>query len=183
MANEWTQAWAEAQASVPANVVELYTLELLHPAFLNASGFPTSVRAVNDTQSHDLLLEGSAPLNPGETVTFTAIPFEMPWPEQAEGQTPELTIRIDGVGRELMPWLDAAVAIQAPITVIMRVYLFDTVANTKVAGITPMNFPLRRVTVSESYVEGAASPADLANLQAMRLVYDLKNYPGLNIAG
>lgn len=182
MANEWTQAWAEAQAAVPANIVELYTLELIHPAFLDSGGLPTSVRAVRDTQPHDLLLEGSAPLNPGETVTFTALPFEMPWPEQSEGQAPELTIKIDGVGRELMPWLDVAVTMQAPVTVILRVYLFDTVAGTKVAGITPMRFPLRRVTVNETYVEGSASPADLANLRAMRLVYDLKNYAGLDIA-
>ena len=182
MADPWTAAWAEAQASVPANIVELYTIELLHPSFIEG-GLPVSVRAVRDTQDHVLMLEASAPLNPSTAVTFTAIPFEVPWPEQQEGQVPELVIRIDGVGREIMPYLKAAVAVSAPLTVIFRTYLFDTVAGTKVAGTTPISFPLRSVTVNESYVEGSASPADLANLRAMRLVYDLQNYPGLDIAG
>ncbi|MDB5597371.1 MAG: Transcriptional regulator [Hyphomicrobiales bacterium] len=183
MANEWTEAWAEAQASVPANIVELYTLELLHPAIIDELGNPISIRAVRDTQDHVLTLEGNAPLNPGDAVTFTAISFEIPWPEIQEGQVPELIIRIDNIGREIVPYLESAVQIQAPLTIIFRVYLFDTVAGTKIAGITPISFPLRSVTVTESYVEGSASPADLANLRAMRLVYDLQNYPGLDIAG
>lgn len=183
MANEWTEAWAEAQASVPANIIELYTLELLHPSFIDEFDNPTSVRAVRDTQNHILPLEATAPLNGGEDVEFTAIPFEVPWPEQQEGQVPELSIRIDNIGREIVPYLDAAVQVQAPLTIIFRGYLFDTVAGTKVAGFDPITFPLRSVTVTESYVEGSASPADLANLRAMRLVYDLANYPGLDIAG
>jgi hypothetical protein len=182
MANEWTAAWAEAQASVPANIVELYTIELLHPAFFDPNGNPVSMRLVRDTQDHTLLLESNAPLNPSTSVLFTAVPFDVPWPEQQQDQVPELLIRIDNVGRELAPYLDDAVRVSAPITVIFRVYLFDTTAGTKVAGITPISFPLRRVTVSESYIEGSASPADLANLRAMRLVYDIKTYPGLDIA-
>lgn len=179
---DWTAAWAEAQASAPANIVELYTLELHHPAFQDENGLPIAVRAVRDTRDHDLLLEANAPLNGGEVVTFTAIPFDMPWPEQDEGRAPELTIRIDNIGREIVPYLDAAVQMQAPLTVIMRVYLYNSDDGTTTAGTVPIVFPLRQVSVSDSYVEGSASPADLANKRALRLVYDLQNYPGLDSA-
>jgi hypothetical protein len=177
---DWTAAWAEAQASAPANIVQLYTLELLHPAFQDANGLPVSVRAVRDTQDHNLELESNAPLNGGETVTFTAIMFDMPWPEQEEGRAPELNIRIDNVGREIVPYLDAAVRMQAPLIVILRVYLYNSDDGSTTAGTVPIKFPLRSVSVTDSYIEGSASPADLANLRALRVVYDLQNYPGLN---
>lgn len=176
----WTAAWAEAQASVPANIVELFTVELIHPSFRDAFGAQTSVRAVRDTQDHVLLLEDSAPLNPGASVTFTAIPFDVPWPEVEDGRVPELKIRIDNVGQELAPYLDAAVLVQAPITVIFRIHLWDEAAGTTTQGIDPITFQMRSVTVSDTYVEGTASPADLANLQFLRVVYDVLNYPTLS---
>ena len=176
----WSEAWAEAQAAVAADVIELMTLELLHPAFVDAYGATVSVRAVCDTQDRNLPLEDSAPLNAGATVPFTGIPFDMPWPEVEEGRVPQLTIRIDNIGREIVPYLDAAIALQAPITVIMRVYVLDMATNIARAGIDPVTFLLRNVTVSETYVEGSASPADLANLRALRVIYDLESYPGLD---
>jgi hypothetical protein len=183
MADPWTEAWAEAQASVPANIIELPTLELLHPALLDELGNPMAIRAVRDTQDHMLLLEGDAPLNPGESVLFQSVFFEAPWPEQQEGMVPELVIRIDNIGREIMPHLEAMVVTAAPLIVRYRTYLYDATTGTTTLGADPISFPLRSVTVNESYVEGSASPADLANLRAMRLVYDLQNYPGLDIAG
>lgn len=176
----WTEAWAEAQASAPANIVELFTVELIHSSFLDAFGNPTSVRAVRDVQDHVLLLEDSAPLGPGTNATFTAIPFDVPWPGIEDGRVPELQIRIDNVGQELAPWLDAAVLVQAPITVIFRIYLWDESAGTTTMGTDPITFQMRSVTISDTYVEGTASPADLANLQFLRVIYDVLNYPGLS---
>lgn len=183
MADPWTELWAEAQASVPANIIELATLELTHAGIHDELGNPMAIRVVRDSQDHMLLLEGSAPLNPGETVKFVGMGFDAPWPEQQEGMAPELVIRIDNIGREIMPHLEAMVALQSPLMVRFRVYLYDTTTDLTTMGTNPIAFRLRSVTVNESYVEGSASPADLANLRAMRLVYDLQNYPGLDIAG
>ena len=174
-----TEAWEEAQAAVPANIVELACIELIHPSFLDANGQQTSIRAVNDTQDQIFLLEASAPLNPSTSVTFTAIPFQVPWPEIQEGQVPELSIKVDNIGQELAPYLDAAVRVSAPITLIFRVYLYDQNTELSTQGIDPITFQLRQVTISESYVEGKASPADLANLQFLRVIYDVLHYPAL----
>lgn len=178
MADPWSAAWAEAQACAPADTVELFSLELISAAFV-IDGQPFTVRAVNDDRDHVLLLEGSAPFNAGEAVTFTGIRFQMPWPEIEEGRVPELTIRIDNVNREIVPYLDAAVTMGAIVEVIMRVHLWDAKTGATTPGTDPIRYPLRSVRVGEMYVEGVASPADLANLQAMRLVYDLASYPGM----
>jgi hypothetical protein len=182
MTERWTEAWAEAQASVPANIVELFCIELIHPAFVDAeTDQQLAIRAVNDMQDHDLPLEETAYLDPGETVTFKAVPFKIFWPEIEEGTVPELTLSIDNVGREIMPYVEAATRVNAPLLVIARVYLLDMATGIASAGIDPIEFKLRSVTITETTVEGKASPGDLANLRGMALVYDLQNYPGLDI--
>lgn len=180
MTNPWTEAWAEAQASAPANLVELFTLEMLHPSFVDVHGSPSPIRVVRDTQDHSLLLEASAPVGGGTSVLFTCVPFEVPWPEIEEGRVPELKIRVDNVGRELAPYVDAAILVQAPVTVIFRVYLWDSDTETAELGTDPISFSMREITVTETYVEGTASPADLANLQFLRLIYDVANFPTLS---
>lgn len=178
MSDPWQQAWAEAQATPSGDVVEVWSIELIHPAFVQ-NGQQVSVRAVNDTQDHALPLEASAPLNPGQTVTFTAIPFEVPWFESQEGKVSELQIRVDNIGREIMPYLDAAVLVDAPILVIFRCHLWSEADGSVTAGMDPVSVNLRQVTVNESYVQGSASPADLVNLQFLRVIYDAENYPAL----
>jgi hypothetical protein len=175
----FTQAWAEAQADVPAHFVDLVGLELIHPAFLTSGGSPTSVRAVNDTQDHVLPLESDAPLDPGASVTFTAIPFEIPWPGQEEGRAADITVRVDYVGRDLQPWLDAATAQSTPVTVILRAWTYNTTTGEKLLGIDPIHFALRDITVTETAIEGRASVADLANVRTLREIYDLERFPGL----
>lgn len=176
----WTDAWAEAQASVPGDKVELLTLELLHPSFLTAGGQPDPLRAVRDTQDHVLTLEDTAPLDPGGSVNFTAIMFDMPWPEVEEGRVPSLQIKIDNIGREMVPYLKAAARLQTPITVILRSYIFDVPTSAAVLGADPITFQLRNVTVNDTAVIGSASPADLANIRAFREVYDIERFPGLD---
>ena len=183
MSDPWTEAWAEAQASVPADKVELVCLELLHPDFLTATGDPDPLRAVCDRRDWSLQLEAGAPLDAGSTVTFKGIPFDMPWPEIAEGQVPSLTIRIDNIGREMVPYLRAAARLRTPITTILRVYIHDMTSGDTAPGIDPITFQLRTVTVTDTSVTGTASPADLANIRACREVYDLERFPGLDQQG
>ena len=182
MTDRWSDAWAEQQATPSGDVVELWSVELFHPSFVDAGGNGTSIRCVNSDQDQLLPLEDSALRDPGQTVTFTAIPFEVPWPDTQDGQTPQVRIRIDNVGRELAPYLDAAVLVNAPVTIIFRCHLWSQGGASVVAAMDPVTLVLRQVTVNEQYVEGTASPADLANLQFLRVIYDVQNYPALTQA-
>lgn len=175
----WIEGWAEAEASANARAMNLVTLEFHHPAFLDGST-PVAIRAVNDTQDHSLLLEASAPLNGGTSVTFKGIPFDLVWPEQSEARAPEIRIRMDNVGREVSEYLDAAVKISSPIRVFFRVYLFNFDTSAKTLAFDAQEFALRSVTVTEETIEGVASLGDLANKRAFSYVYNLLDYPGLN---
>lgn len=179
----FTDAWAEAEAAANAQSVTLLTLEFLHPSFVDDDDDPVSVRAVNDTRDHQMLLESTAPLNAGQTVTFTAIPFRMLWPEQAPGRAPEMRIAIDNVGREITERLDAAIEYGSPITVIFRAYVFSFATQATTLAFDPQEFTLRLVTVTDDTVEGVASLGDLANKRAFAYVYNLSDYPGLNQSG
>ncbi len=179
MSDPWTEAWAEAQAAPSPDVVELWSIELIHPSFLE-NGVQTSIRAVNDNQDHDLPLEETAPFNPDSTVTFKAIPFDTPWFEQRDGQVSSIQVRIDNIGREVMPYLDAAILVDAAIQIIFRCHLWAAATGVITAAMDPILIDLRQVTVNESYVQGTASPADLVNLQFLRVIYDVQHYPALN---
>ena len=175
----WTDAWAEAVSSAPSDTVTIGTLEFIHSTFVDGGGNQVSIRAVNDVVDMQFLLEDSAPIDPGTVVTFTAIPFEIPWPDAQDGQVPKLVIKLDNAGKEIDPFLAPATLVQEPILVIFRVYLYYPATQTSVMGMDPVTFNLRTVKVSGQYVEGEASLTDLQNLQFCRIIYDIKNYPGL----
>lgn len=172
------EEWREAMAAAPANRVDLVTLELVHPAFMDG-GDPVSIRAVCDTQDRTFALEANAPLGGGLPATFTAIPFAFSWPSQADGQTGEITLRIDNIGREIMPYIGDAAASQAPLMVYVRLIVVDLLDGSVFYAGVPFVLYMREVTIAEDAVEGRASGADLANIQTLRLAYDLETYPGL----
>ena len=180
MTNPYDAAWAEAQATPSGDQVELPTIELIHPAITDDNGQQIAIRAVNDVVGRDLPLEDSALINPGETVSFAPIPFEMPWPETEDGKVPSVRIRIDNIGREVVPYLDAAVLVDAPLVLIFRYFLLDVASQAVELAADPMTFYLRQVTVNEQFVEGTASPSDLENLQFLRQIYDVEHYPALS---
>lgn len=183
MIDDLPEEWREAMAAAPANRVDLVTLELVHPAFTEG-GDPVSIRAVADTQDRTFTLESNAPLGGGAPATFTAIPFAFSWPTQAEGQTGEVTLRIDNIGREIMPYIEDAAASQAPLLIYVRLIVVDLADGSVFYAGTPFVLYMREVTVAEDAVEGRASGADLANIQILRLAYDLETYPGLTyVAG
>ena len=72
-----SQALKEAYASAPSEVVILHTLELRHPSFLDEDGQHVAVKVVRDNQDLTARLEETAPLNPGEMVTFIAMGFDL----------------------------------------------------------------------------------------------------------
>lgn len=179
MADPWTTAWEEAAASAPSNIIDLVAIELNHSAFVDENNDRVSIRAVSDLEDRSLLIENGAPYNAGTSVTFLAIPFRFLWPGVTENTVPEIEVKIDNVGREIMPYLKGASQTNEPIQMIVRAYSLNTDTGGTTATIDPFYMYLRSVAVNDTEVSGKASPGDIANKRAMRLVYDIQTYPAL----
>lgn len=177
MANPWTDAWEEAEASVPPNVDVFCTLELQHLAFVDVNTGPFSVRAVAGTP-HDqtFRIESGAVLNPDEDVEFKAIPFYSERPEFQEGKTPECRITVDSVGDELIPYLEEATKIRSDMIAIYREYRSDDLTAPCYG---PVQFLIKQVSLRSSTIEGVAKIDDLVNRKFPSRVYSYKDYPGL----
>jgi hypothetical protein len=80
-----TEALAEVYASNPQDEVVLTTLELRHSSFIDDAGNPAPIRVVADYNDLVATLESDAPLNAGQSVTFTAVAFQFALPSMEEG--------------------------------------------------------------------------------------------------
>lgn len=177
MSDPWTDAWEEAEASVPATVEVFQTLELQHLAFVDVDTGPFSVRAVAGTAFDQMFtIEEGAVLNPGETVAFKAIPFYSEMPEFQEGKTPECSIKIDSVGEEMIPYLEEATKVRSDMIAIFRQYRSDDLTAPCYG---PVQFLIKQVTLKSSTIEGTAKIDDLVNRKFPKRVYTYSEYPGL----
>ncbi|MCS0501375.1 DUF1833 domain-containing protein [Ancylobacter mangrovi] len=176
MPDPFTQAWEEAEAACPTAVLVYATLELQHPAFVDGSGAAIPLRLVHDLMDRSLGIELSALFDPGTMATFTASAFESDRAEFGEGRVPECSLVMDNVGRDLTPWIEAAVAYRADLVMIYREYRSDDVDEPCYG---PVEFRLRQVKISGSRVEGTARLADIANMKFPRKVYSRSAFPGL----
>ena len=178
MADPWTPAWEEAEATAPPGVTIFCTLELQHPAFLDGDPpLEVPIRIVSGVdQDTDFGIEIGARFNEGETVTFKAVPFYSERPEFAEGKTPEAQVVIDGIGREVLGHLDAAVQIKADLAVIYREYRSD---DTTEPAYGPIRFVMRKVRLNGTSVIGTAKLDDLANRRFPFRNYTVAQFPGL----
>lgn len=175
-ADPWTDAWEEAEASVPPTVLVYDTLELQHSAFIDDDG-PFSVRAVaGDYTDQTFTLEDGATLNGGEAVVFNPIPFYSEFPEVSEGTTPSCKISIDSVGDELIPYLEAATKVRSDMIAIYRQYRSD---DTSAPCYGPVQFNIKQATLKGATIEGVAKIDDLANRKFPSRVFQLSEYPGL----
>jgi hypothetical protein len=172
MADPWTEAWMEAEASNPPELIVYDTLELIHDAF---EGVP--VRCVNGaTSDMNFTLEIGAPFNSGASVLFQAIPFHAERPEFSEGKPPECQITVDGVGEEVSEYLEEAVHLRSDMTVIYRQYRSDDLTELCFG---PVQFQMKSVKLIGSKITGRAMLADLTNRKFPNLVYTYDEFPGL----
>jgi hypothetical protein len=172
-----TAAWEEAEASVPASVLVYFTLELQHPGFVDEMENPIPIRVVTGVaEDMQFGIEDGAVFNPGEMATFTAIPFYADFPEFAEGKVPETRVVVDNVSRELVPHIEAALSVRADLIAIYREYRSDDLTEPCFG---PVEFVVRRITMTGTRIEGMASIDNLANKKFPTRVYTTKEYPGL----
>lgn len=177
MSDPWTDAWAEAAASVPPARQIYATLELFHPTFVDVYSQPFSVRLVQGVVDDvELTLEPDAPLDGGESVVWTAVNFSVDEPEIAERRVPEAQITIDNVARHIAPYLEAALEVQADIEVLYRQWVSD---DLTAPAYGPVRFVMKAVTVTGAVVRGAVSVDNLNELKFPNAYYTLDRFPGL----
>lgn len=176
MADPWTSAWEEAEATAPPQVVVYSTLELQHPAFIQDDvNVPIRVvTGVSDNTSFGIEL--GADFNPGEMASFQAVPFYAEVPEFAEGKTPSCAVTVDGVGRELTAYIEDAVQVKADLSVLFRQYRSDDLSEPCYG---PVRFIMKKVTVRGQTVVGTAQLDDLANRKFPYKVASIDEFPGL----
>ncbi len=168
-----SEAYAEAATRAPITRVMLATYELRHVSF------DAPIRIVNDYQNLDATLEVTAPENPGETVTFTALPVEVSGPDEKDtNEAPTIQVAIDGVSRQLAGQLDAAVQTFDLIYVTERIYASDDTTGPAVLPV--LTLVLRDVEITEKRVTGQASFYDPTNRGFPRQEYTPDQYPGLS---
>lgn len=152
------------------------TIELRHPAFLDENGNPIALRFVNNFADIQAKLEADAPMNGGETVTFTATRFDHVKPDSPETGLPQAQIAVSNVMRELSPWMTLAVSSVAPVELSLRQFLAD--------DLTEPCFVMHNLTFDNAQstirrVTATAGFQDLLNLPCPREIYTLENSPGL----
>lgn len=176
MADPFTEAWQEAVASVPKTVILHETLELMNPAFIDATEGLTSIRCVNDVKEHTFTHEAGAPMFSGLAKLYQPIPFQFKFPDIEEGKGPESQIQVDNLAPEVSQYLDAAESLFAPIVCRYRVYMSS---DPTTVALGPFQFILREIDESGNAIVGKATMASVQNLRFLRKVFGPKEYPGL----
>lgn len=126
--DKYTQAMKEAMASV-GNSVILHTLEFRHPQFLDDAGNKIAARIVRDVADLYAPIEAGAPMDAGQWVSFSSVPFDIvPMSEDATAN-PEVTISVDNISRLLEPYLEIASASTQPVEVTYRPYLSNAIQD------------------------------------------------------
>lgn len=175
-----SEALAAAYASAPEDEVILATLEFRHATFVDpATGQPFAIRVVNDHEPLTAGLEADAVLDPGATVEFKPCYFSLVLPNETDsGATPELSVTVDNIARELMVYLERAKETRSPVYVTWRPYLASDTTGPHMLPVLTLS--MRSVSCTMSTVTGRAGFADLTNKRFPSLEYTPKNFPGLS---
>lgn len=126
---ELTPAQREAYARAKTSVVDLFTVELRH------STFPAPIRMVSYDVDLQVPIEATAPVNPGETVTFMGVAFKSPSENIDTEPGNTITLTVDGISAQALPYLNVANETLEPIAVTIRYVAFDT-RDSSVIGVS-----------------------------------------------
>ena len=138
-------ALAEAYAVAPSDKVNIHTLELRHPAFLNDAGDPDSIWVTTNGADVVATIEAAAPVRGGEAVSFVSYPFRFRLAPIENTASQELEMAIDAVDRRIIENLDLAAAYGAKIQMCYRPFLSDDLDGPQM--IPPPVFTLSNVRV------------------------------------
>ena len=196
-----TEALQEAYASAPADAIPLHTLELDHSTFTEAirvvrnyedvatwqafgdADVDAALAALDDSAADpnplDMVglvarLEEDAPRDPGQMVTWIALGFNLDLPNVNTGASPTLTLTMDNVGRELITYLDLALATIEPIVVRYRTYLSTDVSGPQSAT---HEYTLNQITITPAVITAQARLLDIGNRQFPNIHHTTDRFP------
>ncbi|MEM7047083.1 MAG: DUF1833 family protein [Pseudomonadota bacterium] len=160
----------EVYASASGTVIN--TLEIRHPG-----SDPVRIYQGINEDTIQAMLEDDAPINQGEVVAFDAMGFDVAHPTIDESPIPELTIKIDNVGRDMMAGLTSAVSSEDTMKITYRVYL----SNALVEGpaMRPSHFIITEARADVYTVMFRCKFAEIGSLAFPARLYRLKHFPGL----
>lgn len=176
----YSEALAAAYAVATEEVVLLDTLEFLHPLFVDSEDLNISVRVVNSLHPLTATLEATAPMNPGETVTFQPVNFSLTRPkETASGQVSELELRVDNVSRILVPYLDMIRESREGVVAIWRPYASTDLTAPHISPV--LSLTLRSISADMTSMVARAGVTDLTNRRFPAAEYTVLKYPWLTV--
>lgn len=167
-----SEALREAYAAAPLAAVAVDTIELWHPEFTAA------VRVAAGGRAFDGVLEGDAPRDAGETVTFIPVPFRFVPPVVSDEGVAELRVEIDNVEREVAAQLALAVTSPEPVEIIWRRYLVPTAGDGPEMVVRGLH--LQTAGAGLGRVDATAGWPDLVNEAFPRLAYRAEQFPTLD---
>lgn len=157
-------------ASAPDGVLMLHTLEFRH------STFSQPLRVVLDYTDATLTLEADAPADPGAAVLFVGYNFQVTLPPIEDSATPELSVVIANVSREILRNLLLAAVIPEAVEVSYRLYLSNATGEPQM---DPFHVAIRSAHATVMSVEIKAGFGDDANKQFPAEKYTARRFPGL----
>ena len=172
-----TAAIKEAYASVPSDVVIMHTLSLGHPNWKDDHGAPVELYFIREHQAFTAALEPDEMGNGGKVVTFQPAAFDLDLPKVDTVPMPEVIVRIDNVGGELLPWLDLAAPSKERIMLTYRPYLSNITSRPQM--IPPLQLTLAEVSVTALTLQGRARLVDIGNRSFPNVDYTLEKFPSL----
>jgi hypothetical protein len=154
----YSEAIAESMASATVGDPLLLALELRRD--WTEAGEPVAARVVNDFRPLTATLEADAPLNPGEAVEFTPVPFRHARQEQTDSGAPAaIGVEVDNVSQTLTELLMRDKTSREPLRLIEREYLPSDTSAPHV--MPPTKLVLAKVEASSTTVSAQASFGDL----------------------
>lgn len=172
-------ALAEAYASAPAAEVELTTVSIHHPTFVeDNTDIPAPIYIVKANEKLIATLEATAPSNAGQAVEFQPIDFKFVMPEENDTAAPaEITFTIENASREIQKHMEHARDSDTFVTVMVRTYL---ASDTSAPHESPVpTFIMRVVEVTPTLVTVTAGFGSMINESFPKSMFTRYTNPGL----
>lgn len=159
------------RTSAPAGIVQVETIELMHDSFA------APIRLTNQLADFTATLEATAPLNAGQAVTFSAVPFALVLPRAGDGGIQTIDITISNLDQIASNYLETAIDNPGSITLIYRIYMSDD--TTAPAEDPPTRLELVSAVADYQQLVVKAKNADNINRKFPNIVYNIYDHPGL----
>ncbi len=173
-----SDAYAEAIALAPADEVEIDTLEIRHPSFVDEAGNPDSIWITTNEVDIIAAVEANAPVKGGLMTLFRSLGFSFTLAGIQPGVGAEIEIRVDNVDRRIVRSIKQAAKEQTKIIMCYRPYLSSDLDGGPQMMPAP-EYELRECDADSLNVIGRARVAiDLAG-PFPRWFYTANEYPGL----